>query len=610
MKCLARIRSLSLLLLAVLALPGVAVFPFPTSQEAKPKDDRGLGVRPNQPNATPNQTKSRAGKAEILLQAGITSPQNQISFSPDRRLLASMGMIGNAIKLWEVSTGRLLRQLDSGIPSMGASSLTRPFKFSVDGRTLIAMADGKVRRWEVETGRELATTNLPTAKDFFTALLSDDGRILAATNMNNSAVRLWDTSAGRELQAVNFEKEDRLAGENSIALSPNGSLLAVLFETVKVSRKGAADTTLQITLWETASGRKSQTLKVSSGPAQFGVAAGASQSLAFSGDGAWLATRDEATMKIWDVAGGRELKSFAIPGMSVNQSDSSLIMSAGKFLFSPDRRLLSLVSESNKINLLDASSSTTLQTLAGHSGTIISVTFSADSKLLASSGTDNQIKLWDVATGREVRTLSGAAMPISDLAFSPDGKLLSLAGHQAVSSWELTTGGVRRAVALPDDYARHKQNGIQERGCQLSRDGKFVIAGSSSQPLARVWEVATGRELPNVSLTQGKQLGNAAFNNDGSVVALVERDVQKTGAPSSQASRQPSPQAPANMPTQPIVMPDMSKIMEQMQKDPKKMQEMMKKAEEAMKKGDLSAGMSALESLGVTAPTTRVADKI
>ncbi|MEK6408133.1 MAG: caspase family protein [Acidobacteriota bacterium] len=606
---LARSRFLSLPMLALLVINSIAALTLSVSQESKPKDDRGLGVRPNPANATPNQTKSGAGKPEIVLQAGITSPQTQLSFSPDGRLLASMGMIGNAIKLWEVASGRLLRHLDSGIPSMGANSLTRPFKFSVDGRTLTAIADGKVRRWEVETGRELASTNIPTAKDFFAALLSEDGRILAAANPDGSAVRLWDTTAGRELQPVTFDKEDRIEAQNGIALSPNGSLLAVLSETMKVSRKGAAETTLQITLREVASGRKAQTLKVSSGPTQFGVSPGSSATLAFSSDGAWLAIRDEASMKIWDVAAGRELKSFAAPKMLANQSDSSMIMFAGKFLFSPDRHSLSVVSESNKINLVDASSGATLHTLAGHSGTIISVGFSADSKLIASSGTDNQIKLWDAATGREVRTLSGSAMPVSDLAFSPDGKSLSLAGHQAVSSWELTTGGVRRAVALPDDYARHRQTGMQERGCLLSRDGRFVIAGSSSQPLAKVWEVATGRELPNVSLTQGKQLGNAAFNRDGSVVALVERDIQKPGAPGPQASRQSSPQAPVNMPAQPIVMPDMSKIMEQMQKDPKKAQEMMKKVEEAMKKGDMSASMSVLDSLGVTAPITKAANK-
>src|SRR5206468_12858505 len=155
------------------------------------------------------------------------------------------------------------------------------------------------------------------------------------------------------------------------------------------------------------------------------------------------------------------------------------------------------------------------------------------------SGSDNQIKVWDVA-GRELRALSGAAMPVSDLAFSRDGKSLTVAGHQAVSSWELVSGGVRRAVSLPDDYGRPKLGGIQERGCTLSRDGKLVIAGSSTQSTAKIWEVATGRELPSMSLTQGKELGNAAFNGDGTVVALIEKNNQ-TPSPSGP---QTSPQTP------------------------------------------------------------------
>ncbi|MFY9610031.1 MAG: hypothetical protein WAU45_15610 [Blastocatellia bacterium] len=598
---LARTRSLSLLLLALLVVPPIDALNW---QETKPKDDRGLGVRANTANPTENQTSSAGSKPEIVLQAGITSPQTQISFSPDGRLLASMGFEGNAIKLWEVASGRLLRQLESAIPSMGTSSMTRPFRFSPDGRALIAVADGKVKRWEVETGRELSSTSLPTAKDFFMAQLSEDGRTLAAANMDSSAVRFWDTSAGRELQAIAIGDDNRIAEQDGIALSPDGTLVAGLTETVKASRK-AIETTRQVTLWDVATGRKTQTLKISSAPMQFGMNPAPSARLAFSGDGAWLAMREEASMKIWDVATGREVKSFASPRMSGSQSDPSMFMFAGRFLFSPDRRLISLVTENRQINLLDASSSATLQTLAGHNGTIISVSFSADSKLIASSGTDNQIKLWDAATGREIKALSGSATPVSDLAFSTDGKSLALAGHQAVSSWELITGGVRRSVALPDDYAQHRQTGMQQRGCLLSRDGRFVIAGSNSQPLAKVWEVATGRELPAVSLTQGKQMGNAAFNSDGSVLALVERDIQKPGAPGLQSPGQPSPEAATKMPAQTITMPDMGKIMERMQKDPKKMQEEMKKVQEAMKKGDIGAGLSVLESMGMMAPTNK-----
>ncbi len=598
---LARTRSLSLLLLALLAVPPIDAL---NSQEPKPKDDRGLGVRVNSANPTATQTISAASKPEIVLQAGITSPQTQISFSPDGRLLASMGMYGNAIKLWEVASGRLLRQLESAIPSMGTSSMTRPFRFSADGRTLIAVTDRKVRRWDVETGRELNSTALPTAKDFFMAQLSEDGRTLAAVNMDSSAVRLWDAVAGRELQAITLGDDNRVAEQDDIALSPNGSLVAALTETVKASRKGV-ETTRQVALWDVASGRKAHVLKVSSAPIQYGIASAASTCLVFSSDGAWLAMRDEGSMKIWEVATGREVKSFASPRIAGDQADPSFVMFAGKFLFSPDRRLISVVTENRKIALLDASTNATLQTFAGHSGTIIGVSFSADSKLIASSGTDNQIKLWEAATGREVKTLSGSAMPISDLAFSKDGKSLSLAGHQAISSWELVTGGVRRSVVLPDDYAQHRQTGMQERGCQVSRDGKFMIAGSNSQPLAKIWDLTSGSELPGVSLTQGKQLGNAAISTDGSLIALVERDIRKPGAPGPQAPGQPSPQSPANVPAQPIAIPDMSKIMERMQKDPKKMQEEMKKVQEAMKKGDMSAGLAVFESLGMTGPTTK-----
>ncbi len=597
MKHLARTRSLSLLMLVLLALSAFVAFKVAASQETKPKDDRGLGARPTAPSAAANQTQSGANKPEIVLQAGITSPQTQIAFSPDGRLLASMGKDGNSIKLWEVASGRVLRQLESAIPSMGASSLTRPFRFSADGRTVIAMADGRIRRWEVETGREISSTVLSGAKDLLAGLLSEDGSVFAGSDLNGGAVRLWDTTAGRELRAITFEKEERPVANDAIALSPDGKWLAVFTDTVKVSRKGSAETTLQITLWDVASGRKAQSLKVSTAPTQFGVAGGGMASLAFSRDGAWVAMRNESTMKLWDVATGRELKSFPSPRiMSGNPSDPAFVMFASKFLFSPDRRLISVVSDGRKINLVDADSGTTLQTLAGHNGAVLGVSFRADSKLIASSGSDNQIKLWDVATGRELRALSGAAMPVSDLAFSSDGKSLTVAGHQAVSSWELVSGGVRRAVSLPDDYGRPKLGGIQERGCTLSRDGKLVIAGSSTQSTAKIWEVATGRELPSMLLTQGKELGNAAFNGDGSVVALIEKNNQTPSPSGPQAS------APTTMPTQqPVALPDMSKIMEQMQKDPKKMQEQMKKAQEAMKNGDMSAGMSVLESMGMIA---------
>ena len=597
-----------------------------TGQDPAKKDHRGVGIEAASPSPTPGQaaggSRQAAGqKPEIVLQAGITSPQTQIAFSPDGRLLASMGIGGNAIKLWEVASGRLVRQLESSIPSMGASSMSRPFRFSADGKTLTAFADGRIQRWDVETGRELSNTLLTTSKDLFFVFLSDDGSTLAGLNMTQTAVRLWNAADGRELRAVTLDENDRMSAQNAIALSHDGKLLAAITEKVSASMSGM-ETKRQVALFEVASGRKTQTLNVKTTKTQF---AGFNQpnaietiSLAFSaapGSAAdlWLAVRDDESMKIFDVASGRELKTIAL--QSGKQADPSIEMFASKFLFSRNRQMLSAVSDRNKIKLVDVASGNTLHTLSGHdasSSTIVGISFSDDGKLLASSATDNQIKLWDVASGREVRTLSGAAMPITDIAFSPDGKSITLAGQQAVSSWELTTGGVRRAVALPDDYAGAGLVGMSERGSLLSADGKLVVAGSNNQPLAKVWEVSTGRELQGVSLTEGKELRNAAFTRDGTVLALVEGNNQKPGSPPAQTVNAPTPTpTPAakkpdknkmpkmadlsNMPG----MPDMSKMMEMMKKDPKKLQEELKKTQEAMEKGDLSAGMEMMEKMGM-----------
>jgi WD40 repeat protein len=590
--------------------------PSPT-QTPTPQDNRGLGVGSGAINVKQEQGKADSARPEIVLQAGISTPQAQISFSPDGRVLASLGMYGNSIKLWEVSSGRLLRQLESSTPSMGASSLTRPFRFSPDGKTVIAVADGRIRRWDVDSGRELPGAILPEAKSLIAVLLSEDGGTVAALNVVSQAVKLWDTKTGRELPAIKFADQEDIAADAPLALSPDGKLLAAFTETVKGSGKGL-ETRSQVTLWEVAGGRKTQTLKLPSRVTQFGVRGNQTASLAFSPDGQWLALRDESMIKVWDAASGRELKSFATSVVSADTTDVFL-MFASRFQFSADHRLLSFVSDGNKINILDTASAATLQTLSGRAGNIVGLTFSADSKLFATSGSDNQITIWDVTSGRPLRAFSGAAMTVSDLAFSADGKTLVLAGPQGATVWELATGGVRRGVVLPAEYAEGRPGALLARSSLLSPDGKFLLAGSKLGGSMKVWEVASGRELPGMVLTPGKELANAAFSADGRTVALTDKNISRQtaktlGAQSSAgqtASNTPAPPARngvpdlSSMPGMPNLasMPDMSKMMEQIQKDPKKAQELIKKAQAAMAKGDLSAGMELMGQMGLTPPT-------
>ena len=101
-----------------------------------------------------------------------------------------------------------------------------------------------------------------------------------------------------------------------------------------------------------------------------------------------------------------ELRTAAIPG---RDPAAAMIQPSGtpsSVAFSPDGALLAVGSH-GFVQLIDASDSTTLRIVPGHSGAVTGVAFSPDGTLLATASHDGTARIWGSATGEARATFAG-----------------------------------------------------------------------------------------------------------------------------------------------------------------------------------------------------------
>jgi RNA polymerase sigma factor (sigma-70 family) len=250
----------------------------------------------------------------------------------------------------------------------------------------------------------------------------------------------------------------------------------------------------------------------------------------FAPDGFTVASAGDdadAPVRIWDVATGKELRRFEIPG-HVNAC-----------AFSPDGKFLAAGGEERTVHLWDAATGRVLRTLRKHPGPVTALAFSPDGGMLVSGATDQVVRLWDPATGNQIGRL-----PTRDnhavlcLAFSRDGKTLAAGSANATGRadnlflWDVAT---RRPIPT---LANFGHNGAV-RSVAFSRDGKTLVSGGMDGLVLR-WEAATGGLLAEYRRRQGSVISPVqavALSADGKtlVAGSVDRLVYfwdvETGRP-------------------------------------------------------------------------------
>ena len=287
----------------------------------------------------------------------------------------------------------------------------------------------------------------------------------------------WQGSARAQDRPEIFPQIGHSYWVSAVAFSPDGHLLAT----------GSLDNTIKI--WDVASGREIRTLN--------GHSSGV-RSVAFSPDGRSLASGSyDTTVKLWDVTSGRELRTFSGHSDRINS-----------VAFSPDGRVLASGSKDRTIKLWDVASGRALRVFSGHSAAVISVAFSPDGKVLASGSEDKTIKLWDMASGRELRTLSGQSGAVWSVAFSPDGHMLASGEWLTIKLWDVASGRELRTLSGHSNWVN---------SVAFSPDGHMLASGSWDFTI-KLWDVPSGRELRTLN-GHTTRVTSVAFSPDGRMLA-------------------------------------------------------------------------------------------
>jgi WD40 repeat protein len=270
---------------------------------------------------------------------------------------------------------------------------------------------------------------------------------------------------------------------NAVAVTPDGRLAV----------SASLDQTLKV--WEVASGRELRTLQGHTGYVT-GVALSEDGQRAVSASADWM-------LKVWEVASGRELRTL------IGHDDV-----VHGVALSGDGRLAVSTSEDRTLKVWDVASGRELHTLKGHSYAVNGVALSGDGRLAVSASDDQTLKVWDVASGRLLRTFTGHTNWVRGVALSAEGRLaVSASSDRTLKVWEVASGRELTTLTGHTDSVY---------GVALSAEGRLAVSASEDKTL-KVWDVANGRELRTLT-AHSNWVRGVALSGDGKLAVSASYD--------------------------------------------------------------------------------------
>lgn len=446
-----------------------------------------------------------------------------LAFTPDGKHLIAAGR-GKPLVVFDADTGRKLRELGKDDPQYRD---LRGFAISPDGKRVARCGPNVVFVWELQTGRLIRQLYWAQGKE---AVFSPDGTKVAALKKTykgrgelQTSVVVLEAAAEKPPPKIVAEKTIKEGKQltfafRGIAFSPDGKYPAGEYSELYKEKPFVYGASLsQVWLLDASTAARVRT---------FGSTDVSVIGFAFQPGSGRLATYGkDGAIRFWDVATGKEAQRIHAAKEGEEKTFSEL-------RFSADGRRCAVLTDGAKfLTVLDTKDGRVIRRIAGVESELrIAIALSADGKSVASASPYDEccVRVWDVASGSEHLADAGHRAAATSLSLSTDGRTLTSRDEKGRRiQWDTQTGkGEIRPAGRRDEIGQF----IWSRGFgeKILRGPRWRMVFKSLEPAIIEIRGLDGAKLIRKWVLPGTMLPIVALSPDGAQLTLATQGGRST----------------------------------------------------------------------------------